>query len=110
MQEPCIFILIILQPYEMLIASVRLQGGGIPVIAPELVRSAQAGDRDALITLLREIESHVYRTAYYILNNEQDALDASQEALLRIYTKINSYEEKALVQNVGTADCYEHLH
>ena len=66
------------------------------MVAPELVRSAQAGDRDAFITLLREIESHVYRTAYYILNNEQDALDASQEALIRIYTKINSYEEKAL--------------
>ncbi|WP_436242598.1 RNA polymerase sigma factor [Paenibacillus sp. LjRoot56] len=88
-----------------------MQGGGIPVIAPELVRSAQAGDRDALITLLREIESHVYRTAFYILNNEQDALDASQEALLRIYTKINSYEEKALfktwVQRIVTNICID---
>ncbi|MDR6551271.1 sigma-70 family RNA polymerase sigma factor [Paenibacillus qinlingensis] len=81
------------------------------MIAPELVRSAQAGDRDALITLLREIESHVYRTAFYILNNEQDALDASQEALIRIYTKINSYEEKALfktwVQRIVTNICID---
>ena len=81
------------------------------MVAPELVRSAQAGDRDALITLLREIESHVYRTAFYILNNEQDALDASQEALLRIYTKINSYEEKALfktwVQRIVTNICID---
>ncbi|CAM2833764.1 sigma-70 family RNA polymerase sigma factor [Paenibacillus sediminis] len=60
-----------------------------------LIRAAQSGDRDALITLLREIEQHVYRTAYYILHNEQDALDAAQEALIRIYTKIDSYEEKA---------------
>lgn len=60
-----------------------------------LIRAAQTGDRDALITLLREIENDVYRTAYYILNNEQDAHDAAQEALIRIYTKINSYEEKA---------------
>lgn len=66
------------------------------MVAAELVRAAQSGDRDALITLLREIETHVYRTAYYILGNEQDALDATQEALIRIYTKINSYEEKAL--------------
>jgi len=29
------------------------------------------------------------------LHNEQDALDASQEALIRVYTKIGSYEEKA---------------
>src|SRR5690554_4726013 len=66
------------------------------VVEPELVKAAQSGDRDALITLLRNIEVYVYRTAYYIIGNEQDALDASQEALLRIYSKINSYEEKAL--------------
>jgi RNA polymerase sigma factor (sigma-70 family) len=81
------------------------------VIAPELVRAAQSGERDALITLLREIEPHVYRTAYYILNNEQDALDVSQEALIRIYTKINSYEEKAQfktwVQRIVTNICID---
>jgi RNA polymerase sigma factor (sigma-70 family) len=88
-----------------------LQEGGIPVVAPELVRNAKAGDRDALITLLREIETHVYRSAYYILGNEQDAMDASQEALIRIYTKIHSYEEKALfktwVQRIVTNICID---
>ena len=81
------------------------------MIALELVRSAKTGDRDALITLLREIETHVYRTAYYILGNEQDAMDASQEALIRIYTKIGSYEEKALfktwVQRIVTNICID---
>ena len=61
----------------------------------ELVKAAQAGDRGALIQLLKHVEKHVYRTAFYMLGNEQDALDASQEALLRIYHKISSYEEKA---------------
>jgi RNA polymerase sigma factor (sigma-70 family) len=81
------------------------------VISPELVRSAQSGDRDALITLLREIEPHVYKTAYYMLNNEQDALDVAQEALIRVYTKINSYEEKAQfktwVQRIVTNICID---
>lgn len=81
------------------------------MVEPELIRAAQSGDRDALITLLREIEQHVYRTAYYILNNEQDALDAAQEALIRIYTKINSYEEKAQfktwVQRIVTNICID---
>jgi RNA polymerase sigma-70 factor (ECF subfamily) len=81
------------------------------VISPELVRAAQSGERDSLITLLREIEPHVYRTAYYMLNNEQDALDISQEALIRIYTKINSYEEKAQfktwVQRIVTNICID---
>jgi RNA polymerase sigma factor (sigma-70 family) len=81
------------------------------VISPELVREAQSGERDALISLLREIEPHVYRTAFYMLNNEQDALDVSQEALIRIYTKINSYEEKAQfktwVQRIVTNICID---
>jgi RNA polymerase sigma-70 factor (ECF subfamily) len=81
------------------------------VVEQGLIRAAQQGDRDALITLLREIETHVYRTAYYILNNEQDALDAAQEALIRIYTKIGSYEEKAQfktwVQRIVTNICID---
>ncbi|MFE5319968.1 RNA polymerase sigma factor [Paenibacillus sp. NPDC056579] len=81
------------------------------MVAPELIKAAQSGDRDALITLLREIENHVYRTAYYILGNEQDAMDAAQEALIRIYTKIHSYEEKAQfktwVQRIVTNLCID---
>ncbi|MBO8164148.1 MAG: sigma-70 family RNA polymerase sigma factor [Brevibacillus sp.] len=61
----------------------------------ELVRRAQAGDHDALVELLRSIETSVYRSAFYILGNEQDALDASQEALIRIYQKIHLFQEKA---------------
>ncbi len=81
------------------------------MVDQELIRSAQSGDRDALITLLRDIETHVYRTAYYILGNEQDAMDAAQEALIRVYTKINSYEEKAKfktwVQRIVTNICID---
>lgn len=81
------------------------------MVEPALIKAAQAGDRDALVSLLREIEHQVYRTAYYLLNNEQDALDASQEALIRIYTKIGSYEEKAQfrtwVQRIVTNICID---
>ena len=81
------------------------------MVAPELIQAAQAGDRDALVSLLREVETSVYRTAYYLLGNEQDALDASQEALLRIYMKIHSYEEKAQfktwVQRIVTNICID---
>lgn len=81
------------------------------MVEPDLIKAAQAGDRDALVQLLREIEQQVYRTAFYLLNNEQDALDASQEALIRIYTKIHTYEEKALfktwVQRIVTNICID---
>ncbi|CAM5793860.1 MULTISPECIES: RNA polymerase sigma factor [Brevibacillus] len=61
----------------------------------ELIRKAQSGDHEALVELLRTIETSVYRSAFYILGNEQDALDAAQEALIRIYRKIDTYQEKA---------------
>jgi RNA polymerase sigma-70 factor (ECF subfamily) len=86
-------------------------GGGASVVEPELIKAAQSGDREALVSLLRKIEHQVYRTAYYLLNNEQDAMDASQEALIRIYTKIRSYEEKAQfqtwVQRIVTNICID---
>lgn len=61
----------------------------------ELIRKAQSGDHEALVELLRTIETSVYRSAFFILGNEQDALDAAQEALIRIYRKIDTYQEKA---------------
>lgn len=81
------------------------------MVAPDLIKAAQAGDHDALIALLREIEIPAYRTAYYILGNEQDAMDATQEALIRIFKKINSYQERAQfqtwVQRIVTNVCMD---
>jgi RNA polymerase sigma factor (sigma-70 family) len=65
------------------------------LITLELIKHAQSGDRDALTEILRLVEHQVYQTAYYMLRNEQDALDLAQEALLRIYTKIHTYQERA---------------
>ncbi|RXT14803.1 RNA polymerase sigma factor [Ammoniphilus sp. CFH 90114] len=77
----------------------------------DLVRAAQAGDRDALIQLLRMIEKSVYKTAYYILKNEQEAMDAAQEALIKVYNKIDTYQEKAKfstwVQRIVTNICID---
>lgn len=91
--------------------SKKVRERGILLVEPELIRAAQAGDRDAVVALLRQIETHVYRTAFYFLGNEHDAMDASQEAMLKIYTKLGSYEEKAKfktwVQRIVTNVCID---
>lgn len=61
----------------------------------ELIQAAQEGDREALIQLLRDVETPLYRTAFYMLGNEQDALDATQDALIKIYKNIHAFEQKA---------------
>ena len=69
--------------------------GGSFVQEAELIRAAKQGDRQALIQLLKEVETPLYRTAFYMLKNEQDALDATQEALIKIYKNIHTFELKA---------------
>ncbi|OYD07636.1 RNA polymerase subunit sigma [Paludifilum halophilum] len=68
------------------------------MIEESWVRRAQEGDRKALIRLLRKVEAPVYRTAYYILGDEQDAKDASQDALLRIYRRFSTFRGDSKVE------------
>lgn len=65
------------------------------MVAGDLIQAAKRGEQEALIQLLREIENPLYRTAYYLIGNEQDALDITQDALIRIYTNIGNYREEA---------------
>jgi RNA polymerase sigma factor (sigma-70 family) len=77
------------------------------------ITAAQNGDKDAIISLLREVEAPLYRTAFYMLGNEQDALDATQEALLKIYQNIHRFEHRARfmtwAQRIATNVCIDHI-
>lgn len=56
-----------------------------------LLRRAQAGDQAAfarLVTLHREA---VYKAAYWILKDPEEAMDATQEAFLRAYRAIDRF-------------------
>lgn len=57
----------------------------------ELIRRAKAGDRQAFGTLVRSNQTMVYRTVLRIVGNEDDAMDASQEAFIKAFTKIDSF-------------------
>jgi len=61
----------------------------------ELIPLVKAGDQQALVDLLKSIESPIYKTAYYFMGNKHDALDVTQEALLKVYTKLDTFQEKA---------------
>lgn len=63
----------------------------------ELVSEAQQGGREALLQLLHTLETPMYRTAYYMLGNEQDALDVTQEALMKVYQNIGHFKREAKV-------------
>ena len=56
-----------------------------------LVERAQDGDRRAFSDLVRRHQRVVYRSCYRVLGNREDAKDASQEAFIRAYRKLNTF-------------------
>lgn len=66
------------------------QATGLPPDA-ELVARAKAGDREAVHALARRHYQAVYRLALYILNNEADAADASQDAFVKALRALHTF-------------------
>ncbi len=83
------------------------------MVSAELIAAAQNGDRDAMVSILRTLENDLYKTALYMLGNEHDARDATQDTLLRICRNIHKYETKASfrtwAQTIVTNLCIDHL-
>lgn len=61
----------------------------------ELARRAARGDTGALDALLRRHTTLVHGVCRRILVNPDDALDATQEALIAIATKVGSFDGRA---------------
>ena len=60
-----------------------------------LARRAAEGDRGALSELVREIQHPMYRFALRFLGNPDDAQDACQEILIRIVTRLGTFEGRS---------------
>ena len=61
----------------------------------ELATKAAEGDREALERVIASVRDDVYRLSLRMLWHPQDAEDATQEALIRIMTRISSYRGEA---------------
>jgi RNA polymerase sigma factor (sigma-70 family) len=61
----------------------------------ELARRASEGDREALSDLVREIENPMYRLALRFLGHPDDAQDACQEILIRIVTRLGTFQGRS---------------
>lgn len=50
------------------------------------------GDLEAFDEIVKRYQGRLYGAAYRITGNREDALDAAQEALLKIYTRIDAWK------------------
>lgn len=68
--------------------NVRAGVFGEPPLSASLVARAQAGDQIAFTRLIDERHERLYRTAWAILRNDEDALDATQEACIGAWREL----------------------
>ena len=60
-----------------------------------IVKRAIAGDTEALAAVFAREQGRLFRTAFSVLRNKEDAEDAVQCALLSAYTKLRSFEGRS---------------
>ena len=58
-----------------------------------LIVRAKAGEREAFSLLIRHNIQRVYRTAYAVVRNRDDAEDIAQETFVRAYQSISRFDE-----------------
>jgi RNA polymerase sigma-70 factor (ECF subfamily) len=56
------------------------------------VKQARAGDRGAFSSLVESYRVPVYNLAYRMLGSASEAEDAAQEAFIRAYTRLHTYD------------------
>jgi RNA polymerase sigma-70 factor, ECF subfamily len=60
----------------------------------EVVRAVLAGDKDAFGSLVVRHSARLFRVAFRITGNRADAEDAVQEAIVRGYRRLQSFEQR----------------
>ncbi len=59
----------------------------------ELIEKAKKGSKRSFMKLAEELKLQMYKTAFVQLRNEQDALDAVQEALIKAFQNIKNLKQ-----------------
>jgi RNA polymerase sigma-70 factor (ECF subfamily) len=60
----------------------------------DLIKHAQAGDREAFAALFEQHKNLVYKTAYLILGDAHEAEDALQEVFLSVHKSLPSFDSR----------------
>ncbi len=70
---------------------------GIPFVVSDeaLLKKAVAGERASLDELFRRYRTVAYRVAHRLLGNEADALDAVQEAFIKVLVHLPSFQGRS---------------
>jgi RNA polymerase sigma-70 factor (ECF subfamily) len=60
----------------------------------DVIRRIRSGDREAFVALTRLYQQKVFVLAYSFFRNKEDAVDLVQDVFLRVFEKIDSFQEE----------------
>ena len=60
----------------------------------ELIEAHKKGDSEALDLLLTRYKNYIFNLSYRFMHNYEDAMDLTQDVLIRVYKAIDRYEER----------------
>lgn len=60
----------------------------------QLVKQAQKGSKEALLTLIMAEKDRYYRLAYAYMDNPHDAMDALEEMIVKVYEQIGGLRKE----------------
>jgi RNA polymerase sigma-70 factor (ECF subfamily) len=63
------------------------------VTEAQLIQKARAGDGDAWEALTRQHQEHIFRLAYLLLGDPDEAQDITQETFVRAFYRLRRFEE-----------------
>lgn len=58
----------------------------------QLIEKSQQGDIESFQLLIKEYQKLAFNIAYRMLGNTEDAADATQDAMIKVYKSINSFK------------------
>ena len=58
------------------------------------IAQVKAGDRIAFSQIVEKYQQPVYNICYHMLKNTEEAEDAAQEVFLRVYSKLDTYDDQ----------------
>jgi RNA polymerase sigma-70 factor, ECF subfamily len=94
----------------------RLGGGDLELTDDELVAQSRAGDERAFRALVEKYQRRAYGIALGILRNPEDAMDASQNAFIKVFRNLHGFKGDSsfytwlyrIVVNVCIDHCRKH--
>src|SRR6266700_8370787 len=75
----------------------------------DLVARARSGERDALEDLVQRHQAWIYNIAVRMLYHPQDAEDATQEILVKVLTRLASFEGRSSFRTWLYRVAFNHL-